>query len=126
MQSVLRRDAEDIVRSAIKAVSPEAAVERALAGKRFPGHVYLVSVGKAAWKMAETAVKCLAQPIEQGIVVTKYGHVVSPLPGIRCLEAGHPVPDENSFAAAQAVLDMTENLGVEDTILFLLSGGGSA
>ena len=55
MQSALRRDAEDIVRSAIKAVSPEAAVERALAGKRFPGHVYLVSVGKAAWKMAETA-----------------------------------------------------------------------
>ena len=126
MQSALRRDAEDIVRSAIKAVSPEAAVERALAGKRFPGHVYLVSVGKAAWKMAETAVKCLAQPIEQGIVVTKYGHVVSPLSGIRCFEAGHPVPDENSFAAAQAVLDMTENLSPEDTVLFLLSGGGSA
>lgn len=126
MQSELRRDAEDIVRWAIRAVSPEAAVEKALSGKQFPGRVYLVSVGKAAWKMAETAVKCLTQPIERGIVVTKYGHVMSPLPGIRCFEAGHPVPDENSFSAAQAVLDMTENLCPEDTVLFLLSGGGSA
>ncbi|MCI6850155.1 MAG: DUF4147 domain-containing protein, partial [Clostridiales bacterium] len=59
MQSALRQDAEDIVRWAIRAVSPEAAVERALAGMEFSGRVYLVSVGKAAWKMAETAVKCL-------------------------------------------------------------------
>ena len=126
MQSALRQDAEDIVRWAIRAVSPEAAVERALAGMEFSGRVYLVSVGKAAWKMAETAVKCLERSVEQGIVVTKYGHVVSPLPGVRCFEAGHPVPDENSFAAAQAVLDMTKNLCPEDTVLFLLSGGGSA
>ena len=126
MQSALRQDAEDIVRWAIRAVSPEAAVERALAGMEFSGRVYLVSVGKAAWKMAETAVKCLERSVEKGIVVTKYGHVVSPLPGLHCFEAGHPVPDENSFAAAQAVLDMTKNLCPEDTVLFLLSGGGSA
>ena len=126
MQSALRQDAEDIIRWAIRAVSPEAAVERALAGMEFSGRVYLVSVGKAAWKMAETAVKCLERSVEKGIVVTKYGHVVSPLPGLHCFEAGHPVPDENSFAAAQAVLDMTKNLCPEDTVLFLLSGGGSA
>ncbi|MCF0135077.1 MAG: glycerate-2-kinase family protein, partial [Lachnospiraceae bacterium] len=124
MNTVLRRDAEYIARAAIKAVCPAEAVKRALEGKTFPGRVLLVSVGKAAWKMAETAVSLLSQV--QGIVLTKYGHVEYPLPGIRCIEAGHPVPDENSFMGSRAVLDMTADLTAEDTVLFLLSGGGSA
>ena len=126
MKSTLRKNAEAIARGAIRAVSPEEAVCRALAGKQFPGRLYLVSEGKAAWKMAETAHRCLEQPIEDGIVVTKYDHVEHPLEGITCYEAGHPVPDGNSFAATQAVLDMTKELKETDTVLFLLSGGGSA
>ncbi len=126
MNQALRKDAEKIARGAITAVSPEAAVRRALEGKTFRGNVYLVSVGKAAWKMAQVAVSCLKQPPEKGIVVTKYGHVEALLPGIDCYEAGHPVPDENTFRATQAVLDMTAGLREEDTVLFLLSGGGSA
>ena len=126
MNQGLRLDAEKIARGAIAAVSPEAAVRRALAGRGFSGKLYLVSVGKAGWKMAQVAVSCLEQPIEKGIVVTKYGHVEQPIPGIACYEAGHPVPDENTFCATQAVLDMTADLSSEDTVLFLLSGGGSA
>ena len=126
MYQALRCDAEKIARGAIAAVSPEAAVRRVLTGRTFSGRLYLVSVGKAGWKMAQAAVSCLEQPIEQGIVVTKYGHVEHPLPGIPCYEAGHPVPDENTFRATQAVLDMTAQVSPEDTVLFLLSGGGSA
>lgn len=126
MNQILRKDAETIARGAIASVSPEAAVRRALKGKRFSGKLYLVSVGKAAWKMAEIAASCLEQPLENGIVVTKYYHVEHLLPGITCWEAGHPVPDKNTFAATQAVLDMTENLKEDDTVLFLLSGGGSS
>ena len=126
MNQGLRLDAEKIARGAIAAVSPEAAVRRALAGRGFSGKLYLVSVGKAGWKMAQVAASCLEQPIEKGIVVTKYGHVEQPIPGIACYEAGHPVPDENTFRATQAVLDMTADLSSEDTVLFLLSGGGSA
>lgn len=126
MYQALRCDAEKIVRGAIAAVSPEATVRRVLTGKTFSGRLYLVSVGKAGWKMAQVAVSCLEHPIEQGIVVTKYGHVEHPLPGIPCYEAGHPVPDENTFRATQAVLDMTAQVSPEDTVLFLLSGGGSA
>ena len=124
MYQALRCDAEKIVRGAIAAVSPEAAVRRVLTGKTFSGKLYLVSVGKAGWKMAQAAVSCLEQPIEQGIVVTKYGHVEHPIPGIPCYEAGHPVPDENTFRATQAVLDITAQASPEDTVLF--SGGGSA
>ena len=76
--------------------------------------------------MARAAVSCLEQPLEQGIVVTKYGHVEHPIPGIICYEAGHPVPDENTFRATQAVLDITAQVSPEDTVLLLLSGGGSA
>lgn len=51
---------------------------------------------------------------------------MGPIPGIECFEAGHPIPDGNSFDAAKAVLDATEALTEDDTVLFLLSGGGSA
>lgn len=60
------------------------------------------------------------------MVVTKYGHVKEPIAGLRCYEGGHPVPDENSFRGTRAVLELTSNLTAEDTVLFLLSGGGSA
>lgn len=126
MNHLLKKDAEAIARGAIAAVNPENAVRRALQGKTFSGRLYLVATGKAAWKMAETALNCLEQPVEEGIVVTKYDHVVHPIDGIKCFEAGHPVPDENSFRATQAVLDMTASLKEDDTVLFLLSGGGSA
>lgn len=126
MNQRLRHDAEKIARGAILSVSPEAAVRRALDGKNFSGKLYLVAAGKAAWKMADVAVSCLEQPLEKGIVVTKYDHVEHPIPGVDCYEAGHPVPDENTFRATQAVLDMTADLKPEDTVLFLLSGGGSA
>lgn len=126
MNQILRKDAEVIARSAVASVCPDVAVRRALAEKRFSGRLYLVAVGKAAWKMAEAALPCLNHSPERGIVITKYGHVEHALPGITCFEAGHPVPDENTFAATRAVLEMTEGLEKSDTVVFLLSGGGSA
>lgn len=126
MKERLREEARHIAFSAIEAVKPDAAVRRALSKLALRENVYLVAVGKAAWQMAAAAVKTLERPVRQGIVITKYGHVMGPIPGVVCFEAGHPVPDENSFRATQAVLDMTENLTDTDTVLFLLSGGGSA
>ncbi len=122
----LRTDAEAIARGAIEAVRPDAAVKRALEKVTFSGDIYLVAVGKAAWQMADAAVRCLPRPVKQGIVVTKYHHVKGTIPNVVCYEAGHPVPDQNSYLGTQAVLGMTENLTEQDTVLFLLSGGGSA
>ena len=125
MYQNLRADVETIVRAAIAAVLPDEAVRRALEGKRFPGRVLLVAAGKAAWPMARTAVETLGR-VDAGVVVTKYGHVQGEIPGVACYEAGHPVPDENSFRATQAALDLAESAREGDTVLFLLSGGGSA
>lgn len=60
---------------------------------------------------------------EKGVVVTKYHHVMGALPRITCVEAGHPVPDENSFRGTEEVLSMVQNLTEEDMVLFLVSGG---
>ncbi len=126
MNQNLRRDAEEAVRAAIRAVLPEDAVRRALSGLSFPGRVFLVAAGKAAPRMAKAALGALNVPVADGIVISKYGHFSEELSPLRRFEAGHPVPDENSVAAAEAVLALTEELCETDTVLFLLSGGGSA
>ncbi len=126
MGNVLRAHADQIVKEAIAAVQPDAAVRRALAGEAYPGRVLLVAAGKAAWRMAKAASDCLGDRIERGVVITKYGHVMGPIARCECFEAGHPVPDENSFRGTQAALDLMAGLTARDTVLFLLSGGGSA
>ena len=107
-------------------MQPDAAVQRALSGREFPGRVLLVAAGKAAWQMAKAASECMGDRIEKGVVVTKYDHVMGPIANFDCFEAGHPVPDENSFKGTQAALDLVSDLTEKDTVLFLLSGGGSA
>ena len=122
----LRSHADTIVKSAIEAVLPDRSVARALGGKSFPGKVILVAAGKAAWQMARSAHDVLGNRIDSGVVVTKYDHVKGPIDNLICCEAGHPVPDENSFAGTRKGLAVTENLTAQDTVLVLLSGGGSA
>ena len=126
MNKTLREHADQIIREAIDAVQPDAAVRRALEGRQFPGKVLLVAAGKAAWQMAKAASDFLGSRIDKGVVVTKYEHVLGPIANFDCYEAGHPVPDENSFRGTQAALDLIEDLEAKDTVLFLLSGGGSA
>ena len=126
MNQVLRSHAEQIAQSAISAVLPDAAVARALEGANFSGKVILVAAGKAAWQMAKAAMDCLGETVDTGIVITKYGHVKGSIPGLDCLEAGHPVPDGNGFAATRKALQLVSGLTEQDTVLFLLSGGGSA
>ena len=122
----LRADAEKIITRAIAAVLPDAAVERALKGKTFLGRVYLVAAGKAAWQMAHAARACLQDNFCGGVVVTKYGHVKGEIANVACFEGGHPVPDESSLRGTDAALALTEDLTESDTVVFLLSGGGSA
>lgn len=120
-----RDDADAIVKASIKAVLPDEAVGQALKVFARPeGRLVLIAAGKAAWQMANAAVK-ITEP-DEGIVITKYGHVRGDIPGVKCFEAGHPVPDDNGFAATEKALEAVSGLTEKDTVLFLLSGGGSA
>ena len=124
---ILRQDCEQIVRQAIAAVQPDEAVRRALEGRAFPaGRLVLVSVGKAAWSMAKAAWDCVGERLDSGIVITKHGHAQGPIGSLLIREAGHPVPDEDTFSATEEALALTSGLTEADTVLFLLSGGGSA
>lgn len=129
MNQKLRKEANQIIAEVLASVKPDAAVKRAMRNIIFSEHVYVVAIGKAAWQMAAAAVTFFKEhdiSYEKGVVLTKYHHVMGSLPRITCIEAGHPVPDENSFRGTEEVLSMVQNLTEEDMVLFLVSGGGSA
>ena len=60
-----------------------------------------------------------------GVAAAKKGHGGS-LAKVRLVEAGHPVPDESSVAAARALLEAGSGLTERDLVVVLVSGGGSA
>lgn len=123
----LREHANIIMKAALKAAMPDTAVREALKEARFSdGKLILVAAGKAGWQMARAASEQLGSRIDGGVVVTKYEHSKGPIANLDIYEAGHPVPDANSFRATQAAIDAVTGLTEKDTVLFLLSGGGSA
>lgn len=124
----LRRDAQEIINAALRAAQPDTAVMSALKDIRFDkgGRVVAVSLGKAAWQMAKAASQALGGLIDQGIVITKYGHLMGDIQGFALREAGHPVPDGNSFSTTEEAIRMVSGLSPRDSVLLLISGGGSA
>ena len=126
MNLKLHQDADEIIHFAIDEVKPDSAVKRALEGAKLSGNIYMVAVGKAGWQMAAAAQEVLDGRLKSGIVVTKYGHVKGTIPHCECLEAGHPIPDDNSLKGTEKIIQMVEGLNKDDTVCFLLSGGGSA
>ena len=123
----LRDHANTIIKAALTAALPDTAVREALKNANFPkGKLILVAAGKAGWQMANAAWEQLGERIHSGVVITKYDHSKGTIGNLAIYEAGHPVPDANSFRATQAAIDAVSGLTAEDTVLFLLSGGGSA
>lgn len=123
----LRDDSNKIIESAINAALPDTAVKRALKNEDFSGgKLILVSIGKAAWSMAKAACDLLGSRINEGIVITKYSHSKGALQNVKIMEAGHPIPDANSFSATDEAIKLVSNLSPDDKVLFLISGGGSA
>lgn len=88
-------------------------------------HIYVIGAGKASAAMALETEKIIGEWIEKGTIVTKYHHAL-PLKKIRCIEAGHPVPDENSVQAAEEIMKIVRKAGEKDLIIALISGGASS
>ena len=91
------------------------------------GRTVVVGAGKAAAAMAQVVEA--AWPSDApltGLVVTRYGHGVGVLRRIEVTEASHPVPDAAGQAAAGRMLAMVQDLGPDDLVLCLMSGGASA
>ena len=123
----IRDDADAIMNAALNAALPDTAVERALEElPAYSGKLLVVAAGKAAWQMASAAYEALGEKIDAGIVITKHDHSKGPIGNLIIREAGHPVPDADSYSATQQAIDLVKDLTGQDLVLFLLSGGGSA
>ncbi len=118
--------AAEIINAALSAANPYDAVFNKLKGKIYKKPPIVIAFGKAASPMAAAAYDALGGRIKKGIVVTKYDHAKDIPPLFEVFEAGHPVSDENTVIASKKVLESTLILDGNDTVLVLISGGGSA
>jgi len=93
------------------------------------GRLIVLAGGKAAGSMAEVAEAFYLDKIPadrlEGIAVTRHGYG-RPTRHIPVVEAGHPVPDGASFAAAERTLELARRATADDLVLALISGGASA
>jgi hydroxypyruvate reductase len=115
-----------MLQAAIDAASPDICVPPHLPTPP-KGRTIVVGAGKAAASMARAVeAHWPAESPLSGLVVTRYGHGVGPLPRIEVVEASHPVPDAAGEQAARRMLAMLGGLTSDDLVLCLISGGGSA
>lgn len=121
-----RKDLLDIFQAGVARVEGRHAVREALA--QMPGQVSLVAIGKAAGSMAQGALEALGDRVLDGLVISKPGHLDEPAlkaAGLRCLYGGHPLPDQGSLLAGEALGDFIQGLPADRPLLFLISGGAS-
>lgn len=114
-----------ILAAAIRAVEPGAAVERYLEAHplKTSGRIYGLAIGKAALPMLEALARRL--PLTAGLAVTKHASLPT-LSRLTVIEGGHPLPDERSLLAGRRVIEWVRALQENDTLICLISGGGSA
>jgi hydroxypyruvate reductase len=121
----IRETAAFVAKSAVESVLPERAVKEALV-EPIEGSIVLIAIGKAAWRMANAAYDSVGPQITRGCVITKDGHSRGPIGALEIFEAAHPVLEQRNLDATRRALAMAEGLSEKDTVLFLVSGGGSA
>ncbi|MGA9851927.1 MAG: DUF4147 domain-containing protein [Gammaproteobacteria bacterium] len=113
----------------LAAVNGRTCVHSALHQRVFPDPLYLIAVGKAADAMAAGAIDAIGGQLSGGLVITRHGHQDTSVyrdPRIVSLEAGHPLPDEQSLAAGNALRLILANAHADAHFLFLISGGASS
>src|SRR5688572_18486641 len=87
--------------------------------------VGVIAVGKAAPAMAEAVPEAIKKKMSFGLIVTKEGYSRA-VPGFEIREAGHPIPDRRSVRVTDEVMELVSELGEEDLLLVLISGGASS
>jgi hydroxypyruvate reductase len=113
----------DMFKAAIAAAQPALCVPPALPDAP-KGRLIVIGAGKASAEMARAVERHWPGPLT-GLVVTRYGYAV-PCERIEIVEAAHPVPDAAGLQAARRMLDRVQGLSADDTVLCLISGGGSS
>lgn len=124
-----RRLLLELFDAALRAVDGQQCVAAHLRSRMLPDRVAVIAVGKAAASMALGAHQVLGERIASTLVITKQGHLdprLASLPSVITLESAHPVPDESSLTAGDALMDVVQSLPGDVFPLFLVSGGSSS
>lgn len=88
------------------------------------GKLIVLAVGKAAVAMAFAAREVFGNRIDDGLLVTK--QLTEEVDGFVGIQAAHPIPNEESLRAGEYVLELMTDLATTDTVVALVSGGGSS
>ena len=117
---------ERMFSAAVAAAQPEHCIPKHLPAPP-AGRLIVIGAGKASAAMARAVEEHWPGEPQSlsGLIVTRYGYAV-PCERIEIVEAAHPVPDAAGLAAAQRIQALVSGLTAEDTVLCLISGGGSA
>jgi glycerate 2-kinase len=124
-----RTDLRAIFASALQAVNGRRCTAAFLSLHPPSRPVFVVATGKAAASMANGATDILGDRLSRALVVTKSGHLDSTLANdsrFTCLEAAHPVADQRSLAAGEALTQFLGRVPDDAELLFLISGGTSS
>lgn len=119
-----RQTLKTVFLEGLETVKGKAAVSHVLDQEQSFRPTMIAAVGKAAIDMYQGCASRFADV--PALVVTKYDHGMVEGPGIRCYQAAHPVPDQNSLRAGQALAAWIEQAAPDDVLLMLVSGGASA
>ncbi len=123
----LHRALDAIIKAALEAVDPAAAVTRSLREEDLAGaaRVFIVGAGKAGVAMARAAARQVGSKLVGGVMAVPVA-LREEVPGVRFIIGGHPLPTAGSLAAGEAIAALLSDTHPEDLVLALISGGGSA
>ena len=124
MVARVRSSFEEAFRRGLAAVDPAVAVRVHLETLAIDGPVTVIAIGKAARSMARGALEILEDRVVGGVVVSPEPSAGPDEAGLRCLQGGHPIPNEASLEAGRIVMEAAGRAG--GTLLALISGGASA
>lgn len=110
-----------ILFAALEAVDPYKAVQKHL--PNLSGRVYGLAIGKASIPMLTALAE--AYPLSGALAISKHASS-SPSNLFPVFLGSHPIPDSRSLEAGTRVLDFVSALDEKDTLVCLISGGGSA
>jgi hydroxypyruvate reductase len=122
---------EELFRAAVAAAHPATCLAPHLPAPPETGRLIVLAAGKAAGSMTEVAERHYLDGMKVpqsrliGLAVTRHGYA-RPTRILPVIEAGHPVPDQASLAAATTTLGLADQAGADDLVLVLISGGASA
>jgi hydroxypyruvate reductase len=118
----------ELLHAALGAVDGRRRMRALLAAAPGEGPVHALAIGKAAPAMMMGALDALDARVVRGLVIAAEAadHELASHAGLRCMNGGHPLPDESSLAAGRAALEFAATTPPGSRVLILVSGGASA